>query len=90
MAGASCTLYSIGALLLSLGFLYCGAQFVLNKTAPSARRLLVASIIYLPCLSVLAVSRKLRCQFAALQSSGHERVTRMEGRNKLSVSRRSP
>ena len=56
MAGASRTLYSIGALLLSLGFLYCGAQFVLNKTAPAARRLLVASIIYLPSLSVLAVT----------------------------------
>ncbi len=54
LAGASRT-FSIGALLLSLGFLYYGAQFVVNKSGSAARRLLAASIIYLPLLFVLIV-----------------------------------
>jgi heme o synthase len=54
-AGASSTLYWIGALLLSLGFLYYGVQFVVNKSGSAARRLLAASIIYLPLLFVLIV-----------------------------------
>jgi heme o synthase len=41
-------LYSVAALLLSLVFFYYGAQFVLHRSNSSARRLLVASIIYLP------------------------------------------
>jgi protoheme IX farnesyltransferase len=52
---ASHTVYSIGALLLSFGFLYYGAQFVANKSGATARRLLAASIIYLPLLFVLMV-----------------------------------
>jgi protoheme IX farnesyltransferase len=53
--GASSTFYWIGALLLSLGFLYYGLQFVRNKSGSAARRLLAASIIYLPLLFVLIV-----------------------------------
>jgi heme o synthase len=49
------TFYWVGALFLSLGFLYYGTQFVLNKSASSARRLLAASIIYLPLLCLLIV-----------------------------------
>ncbi len=45
--------YCVGALLFSLGFLYYGSQFVLHKSSAAARRLLVASIIYLPSLFVL-------------------------------------
>jgi len=41
-------LYSVAALLLSLVFFYYGAQFVLHRSGAAARRLLVASIIYLP------------------------------------------
>ena len=41
-------LYGMGPLLLSLGFLYYGARFVLQRSSAAARRLLVASIIYLP------------------------------------------
>jgi protoheme IX farnesyltransferase len=46
-------LYCVGALLFSLGFLYYGSQFVLHRSRAAARRLLVASIIYLPSLFVL-------------------------------------
>ena len=50
LAGASRTFYWIGALFLSLGFLYYGTQFVLKKSSSAARQLLAASIIYLPSL----------------------------------------
>lgn len=45
--------YSIGALLISLGFFYYGAEFVLRRSGAAARRLLLASIIYLPLLFTL-------------------------------------
>jgi heme o synthase len=51
----SSTLYRIGAFLLSLGFLYYGARFVLRRSNSAARRLLAASIIYLPSLFVLMI-----------------------------------
>jgi protoheme IX farnesyltransferase len=47
--------YSTGASLLGLGFLYYGVQFALHKSVPSARRLLAASIIYLPLLFVMMI-----------------------------------
>ena len=50
LAGASRTYYWVGALFLSLGFLYYGTQFVLKKSSSAARQLLAASIIYLPLL----------------------------------------
>jgi heme o synthase len=45
--------YCVVALLLSLGFFYYGVRFVLRRSNAAARRLLVASIIYLPSLLVL-------------------------------------
>jgi protoheme IX farnesyltransferase len=45
--------YLIGALLLGAGFLYYAAQFVVSKSNSSARRLLAASIVYLPALFVI-------------------------------------
>jgi len=45
--------YCVGALLLSLGFFYYGAQLVLRRSNMAARRLLVASVVYLPALMVL-------------------------------------
>ncbi len=48
-------LYSVGALLLGLYFFHRGTQFVLHRSQTSARRLLVASIIYLPSLFVLMI-----------------------------------
>jgi protoheme IX farnesyltransferase len=47
--------YSIGALFLGLGFFYCAAQFVGRKSGLSARRLLFASILYLPSLFMLMI-----------------------------------
>jgi protoheme IX farnesyltransferase len=47
--------YLIGALLLGAGFVYCAAQFVLRRSNSAARRLLAASIIYLPALFVVMV-----------------------------------
>lgn len=55
LEGAPRTWYSIAALFLNLGFLYYGMRFVLNKSGSAARRLLTASIIYLPLLFALIV-----------------------------------
>ncbi len=46
---------SAGA-LLSFGFLYFGLEFVLLRSRTSARRLLAASIVYLPLLFVLSAT----------------------------------
>jgi protoheme IX farnesyltransferase len=48
-------IYSIGALLLDLGFFYYAAQFVLRRSNPAARRLLFTSIVYLPSLLALMI-----------------------------------
>ena len=45
-------LYFIGALLLGAGFVLCAAQFALRRSNSAARRLLAASILYLPALFV--------------------------------------
>ncbi len=58
LAGQPSVFYCIGALLLSLGFLYYGTQFALRKSGSAARRLLAASIIYLPSLFVLLMLPK--------------------------------
>jgi heme o synthase len=55
LAGRSSTFYFIGALFLSSGFLYCGVQFVVRRSNSAARRLLAASIIYLPLLFILMI-----------------------------------
>jgi heme o synthase len=54
-AGKSSALYCLAAVLLCVGFLYCGARFALRKSNSSARQLLAASIIYLPSLCVLMI-----------------------------------
>jgi len=43
-------------ILLSLGLLYFGLEFVIQRSRVSARRLLAASIVYLPLLFVLRVA----------------------------------
>jgi len=47
--------YTAGALFCSIFFLYYGAQLAIRKTSAAARRLLVASIVYLPIVFVLMV-----------------------------------
>jgi heme o synthase len=49
------TFYCAGA-LLSVGFLYFGLEFVLQRSRAAARRLLAASIVYLPLLFVLSAT----------------------------------
>jgi heme o synthase len=47
--------YCFGA-LLSVGFLYFGVQFVLQRSRAAARRLLAASIVYLPLFFALSAT----------------------------------
>jgi len=54
----SSTLYCVGGSLLSFGFLYYGVLFVIHRSTSIARRLLTASIVYLPLLFVLMVCLK--------------------------------
>ena len=49
-------IFYCAAILLGLGFLYFGAEFVLQRSRIAARRLLVASIVYLPLLFVLSAT----------------------------------
>jgi protoheme IX farnesyltransferase len=53
--GLSGTLYLAGAVLLGLGFLGAGAGLALTHSAASARRLLRASVVYLPLLLALSL-----------------------------------
>lgn len=47
--------FSLGALISSICFLYYGVQLAIRKTNAAARRLLFASIVYLPVMFVLMV-----------------------------------
>jgi protoheme IX farnesyltransferase len=53
LTGTAGVLHTGGVLLLGLGFLACGLQFVSRRSGSSARRLLVASILYLPTVFLL-------------------------------------
>ncbi len=56
--GRAGLIYLVGALLLSSSFFYYGARLALRRSNPLARRLLFASIIYLPLVFVLMVLDK--------------------------------
>jgi len=49
------TAYLIGALVLGLGFLYFGVRAAIIRSKWQARRLLQASVLYLPVLFALMV-----------------------------------
>lgn len=51
--GQPSILYSMGTLLLNVAFFYCGIRFVHRRSSTAARRLLTASIIYLPSVLLL-------------------------------------
>jgi protoheme IX farnesyltransferase len=55
LIGISGKLYFYGALFLGLLFLYSSVRAALSKSRQQARRLLLASVIYLPLLFVLMV-----------------------------------
>ena len=61
--GQASILYDLGASLLNLAFFYYGARFVDHRSSTAARRLLTASIIYLPSILALMSPRSV--------SSGH-------------------
>jgi protoheme IX farnesyltransferase len=59
LLGHAGLIYSLGALLLSSGFLYYGTRLALRRSNPLARRLLFASIIYLPLIFLLMIVDKI-------------------------------
>jgi protoheme IX farnesyltransferase len=59
LLGGEGLLYTAVASVFSVCFLYCGAQLVLHKTSVKARRLLFASILYLPVVFVLLVLNRM-------------------------------
>jgi protoheme IX farnesyltransferase len=63
LLGATGTLYMVGSFLLGLGFLYFGLQAAHVRTMPRFRRLLRASVIYLPLVYALMVVDKARTAF---------------------------
>jgi heme o synthase len=59
LRGQSGMVYFAGALVLGGIFLYYSARFALQRSVASARRLLLASILYLPALfALLALDKK--------------------------------
>jgi len=55
LKGRPSAFYFTGAFILSTVFLHYGAEFLRNKSNSAARRLLNASIIYLPLLFILMI-----------------------------------
>jgi protoheme IX farnesyltransferase len=58
--GMTGTVYMAGAIALGLLFLYAGVRVSLDRTKPRARKVLLASVVYLPvlyCLMVLDPTR---------------------------------
>ena len=53
LLGKAGLLYTVGALFFSIWFSYYGGQLAIRKTNDAARRLLLASIVYLPVVFVL-------------------------------------
>ncbi|HEY8151521.1 MAG TPA: heme o synthase [Vicinamibacteria bacterium] len=53
VAGYASPLYGLGAVILGVGFADRAARFALRASAPAARQLLLASVVYLPVLFAL-------------------------------------
>ncbi len=60
LIGLTGPVYFFGALSLGAGFLGCGMAQALSRTVPAARRLLFASLLYLPTLLALMAFDKVR------------------------------
>jgi protoheme IX farnesyltransferase len=58
VTGGAGSLYFAVAILLSLGFLYYSARLACQRSNAAARRLLMASIVYLPLLLLFMVLDK--------------------------------
>ncbi|HYK90207.1 MAG TPA: heme o synthase, partial [Acidobacteriota bacterium] len=59
MAGLAGFVYLVGALALGIAFLACGVWFTRSRDRASARRLFMASILYLPILLALLMADKI-------------------------------
>lgn len=59
LLGKEGLIFTVGAVLFSVCFLYYGRQLALRKTNVVARRLLLASILYLPLVFLLMVLDKM-------------------------------
>jgi protoheme IX farnesyltransferase len=60
LVGMAGPVYFLGALLLGVGMLACGLGLAVTRTLGSARRLVYASLIYLPAVLVLMALDKIR------------------------------
>lgn len=60
LVGLTGPVYFFGALLLGVGFLACGMSQAVSRSVPAARRLVLASVLYLPLLLGLMVLDKAR------------------------------
>ena len=59
LIGLTGSVYLVLSTVLALGFLWTAARFVQDRSAPAARRLLMASLVYLPALlAVMAFDRQ--------------------------------
>jgi heme o synthase len=57
--GQAGTIYLIGTLLLGLAFLVCGARMARGRTKILAKRMVLASVVYLPLVFALLMVNKL-------------------------------
>ena len=58
--GLNGKVYLVAAVILGLGYFWCAVRFAQQLTAPRARQLFLASIIYLPLLIAALVGNKLK------------------------------
>ena len=58
MLGLAGPVYCAAAVVLGCGYLYYGVRLAREKTKPAARRLLLASVVYLPLLYLFLVADK--------------------------------
>ena len=58
-AGMAGTVYLVGAVVLGIGFTAVAFQAAVERTAPAARRLFLASIVYLVSLCALLIADRL-------------------------------
>jgi protoheme IX farnesyltransferase len=58
LIGLTGSVYFLGALALGTGLLVCGIVLAVSQLAADARRLVFASLVYLPALLVLMALNK--------------------------------
>ena len=58
LLGLAGPVYCAAAVVLGCGYLYYGVRLAREKTKPAARRLLLASVVYLPLLYLFLVADK--------------------------------